>query len=126
MFGFFGGADCRNSCTPLSIRSFVKAILGSLCVILKNAAKYSLSEVMLSSDLHQLGLPVPYQLAICRPFSNHKLDLMAALSSKRFIVFMDRSLMICRFRMIYQLIGVFRQSLTTMADEYVSFLLFTF
>ena len=100
----------------LSILSFVKAILGSLSVILKNATKYSLSEVMLSSDLHQLGLPVPYQLAICRPFSNHKLDLMSALSSKRFIVSMDELLIIYRYQMTCHLIGIFKQLLTVMVD----------
>ena len=109
IFCFFRRADCRNSCMPLSILSFDKAILGSLCVILKNATKYSLSEVMLSSDLHQLGLPAPYQLAICRPFSNHKLDLMSALSSKRFMVYTERSFMMYRFQMTYHLIGIFKQ-----------------
>ncbi|OAO14046.1 hypothetical protein AV274_4224 [Blastocystis sp. ATCC 50177/Nand II] len=60
----------------------VKAVLGSLHTILKQTVKYNLTEVMLSGDLQVLGLPYSYQLSVCRPYSDHKLELQRVLSSK--------------------------------------------
>ena len=59
-----------------------KAVLGSLHTILKQTVKYNLTEVMLSGDLQVLGLPYSYQLSVCRPYSDHKLELQRVLSSK--------------------------------------------
>ncbi|KAK8829092.1 hypothetical protein WA556_005649, partial [Blastocystis sp. ATCC 50177/Nand II] len=64
----------------------VKAVLGSLHTILKQTVKYNLTEVMLSGDLQVLGLPYSYQLSVCRPYSDHKLELQRVLSSKMVMI----------------------------------------
>ena len=55
-------------------------------MILKNSTKFSLTEAMLSADLQKLGLPYPYQLSICRPYSENKVDLTRVLSSQSVLV----------------------------------------
>ncbi|KAK8799100.1 hypothetical protein WA171_005850 [Blastocystis sp. BT1] len=69
--------------------SEIKSIFGSLSLILKNATKFSLTEAMLSADLQKLGLPYPYQLSICRPYSENKVDLTRVLSSQSVLLSSD-------------------------------------
>ncbi|KAK8826512.1 hypothetical protein WA538_005974, partial [Blastocystis sp. DL] len=60
----------------------IKAVLGTLSVLIKNAVKYSLTEVMLSGDLQHVGLAHPYQLSICRPYSDNKQSLTQVLGKR--------------------------------------------
>ena len=43
---------------------------------------------MLSSDLQMLGLPYTYRLAIFRPYSEHKMDMLKVLSEDVLVVFL--------------------------------------
>ena len=60
--------------------------MGSLRLILINAVRNNITEVMLASDLQMLGLPYTYQLAVFRPYSEHKIDLVKVLSEDRLLV----------------------------------------
>lgn len=62
--------------------------MGSLRLILINAVKNNITEVMLSSDLQMLGLPYTYRLAIFRPYSEHKMDMLKVLSEDVLVVFL--------------------------------------
>lgn len=62
--------------------------MGSLRLILINAVRNNITEVMLASDLQMLGLPYTYQLAIFRPYSEKKIDLVKVLSEDRLLVWL--------------------------------------
>lgn len=45
-----------------------------------------MTENMLSCDLQVLGLPYHYQLSICRPYVDYKIELQEVLASKLLFV----------------------------------------
>lgn len=80
--------------------------MGSLRVILLNASKQHLTEMMLASDLQMLGLPYHYQSSICRPYSDHKIELQEVLASQILLV-LPLCVLNSSYLMILVLIGIF-------------------